>query len=400
MEFLSRRLKKVNASATAQIKNLVIEKENLGQKIFGLSVGEPDFETPENIKVAAYRAIKNGDTKYTATDGIISLKHAIKNKFLKDNNLSYELNELIVCSGGKQVIFNAFMATINPSDQVIIPAPYWVSYPDITRLCGGTPKIINTRIADGYKLTALALKKTINSNTKWLILNSPTNPTGSVYSLKELNEIAQVVKMFPNVNILSDDIYEHITYENQPFLNIAQVQPSLKERTLILNGVSKSYSMTGWRLGYGAGSKRLIEAMIAIQSQSTSNATSISQHAALEALSGPQHFIEKNKRIFENRRNLLLDILRQSEDIQLLKPMGTFYAFPSIEKLIGKKTKDGNFIKSDTDFTVQLLKETGVAVVPGSAFGAKKSFRISYAVSETLLKTASERIVQFSKTLK
>ena len=399
MQLLSSRLKFVSTSATAKINNLILTKKNAGQRVLNLAVGEPDFETPANIKKAAITAIKKGLTRYTATDGIKELKSAIKTKFQNENLLSFTNDEIIVCSGGKQVMFNAFLATLNPRDEVVIPAPFWVSYPDIVRLCGAKPKIIKTNIKNNFKITASDLKKSLNIKTKWLILNSPSNPSGNVYSEGELMEFSKVLEQFPNVNIMSDDIYEHLVFERTPFTNILQVNPKLKDRTLVINGVSKSYAMTGWRIGYGAAPKALIKAMTIIQSQSTSNATSISQHAAIEALTGTQDFIAKNKLVFENRRDLMLNILSLSNDLNIVKPLGAFYALPSIESKKKKKTLRGTIVNSDEKFVSELLKETGVAVVPGRSFGLKNTFRISYATSETLLREACELIVDFIKKL-
>ena len=399
MQLLSSRLKFVDTSATAKINNLILAKKNAGQRVLSLAVGEPDFETPENIKKAASTAIKKGLTRYTATDGIDELKSAIKTKFQYENSLSFNKDQLIVCSGGKQVMFNAFLATLNPKDEVVIPSPFWVSYPDIVRLCGAKPKIIETSIKNNFKITAADLKKSLNIKTKWLILNSPSNPSGNVYSATELMEFSKVLDQFPNVNIMSDDIYEHLIFERTPFINILQVNPKLKDRTLIINGVSKSYAMTGWRIGYGAAPSPLIKAMTIIQSQSTSNATSISQYAAIEALTGNQDFITKNKLIFENRRDLMLNILSRSNDLSIVKPLGAFYALPSINSLIGKKTSRGTIVSSDDRFVSELFKETGVAVVPGRSFGQKNTFRISYATSESILREACELIVDFIEKL-
>ena len=400
MQLISRRLKFVNTSVTAKINDLVIKRKNLGEKVLSLSVGEPDFDTPENIKTAAHQAINKGLTKYTSTGGLEQLKSAIASKFLRENSIRYDLNEIIVCAGGKQVIFNALLATLNPEDEVVIPSPYWVSYPDMVSLCGAKPIVIETSIKSNFKITADDLKTVFNSKTKWFILNSPSNPTGSIYTNKELTKISEILEVFPNINIISDDIYEHIIYDNLKFSNIVQVNPALKSRTLLVNGVSKSHAMTGWRIGYGAAKQELINAMIKVQSQSTSSPTSISQYAAIGALEGPNEFILKNKIIYQNRRDLMIKILSQSKFIELVKPMGAFYALPSIIKTLGKSTPKGAVIRSDIDFTMELLDETGVAVVPGSAFGAQNSFRISFAVSETLLEQACDLIVKFVDSLK
>ena len=400
MQFLSTRLKRVKTSTTAKINNLVLEKKKAGERIIGLSVGEPDFETPDNIKEAANSAILNGRSRYTATEGLDKLRTAVVSKFQRDNALNFEDNEIIICSGGKQVMFNAFLATLNPQDEVVIISPFWVSYPDMVRLCGAKPRIIKTTIQGNFKLNPLDLKSNLTESTKWLILNSPSNPSGNIYTEKELFEFSRILENFPNVNIMSDDIYEHLIFEQKQFLNILQINPSLKARTLLVNGVSKSYAMTGWRIGYGAGNTKLIKAMATVQSQTTSNACSMSQHAAIEALNGPQDFIHKNKLIFENRRNLMLNILAQSASLEIVKPMGAFYALPSIFGLIGKKTTRGKIIDTDDAFVTELLDETGVAVVPGGAFGAENTFRISYATSETLIKEACNLIVDFIESLK
>ncbi|MDG2474443.1 MAG: pyridoxal phosphate-dependent aminotransferase [Paracoccaceae bacterium] len=399
MQLLSTKLNFVKTSATAQIHNLILKKQEAGEKVINLSVGEPDFDTPQNIKNAAYNAIKSNNTKYTSTGGAKQLKLAIANKFLNENSLNYKMNEIIISSGGKQVIFNALLATLNENDEVIIPSPYWVSYPDMVTLCGGIPKIIQTKMENNFKLSPDQLKEAINLRTKWLILNSPCNPSGSVYTKKEIVDLCQILERFPHVHVLSDDIYEHVIYQDLPFYNIPQVYPSFKSRTLLVNGVSKSYAMTGWRIGYGAGSQHLINAMTTIQSQSTSNASSVSQYAAIEALQGDQEFIQNNKIIFQTRRDLMLKILNQSDYIKVIKPMGSFYALPSIRNLIGKLTPQKKIISSDKDFVFELLNETGVAVVPGSAFGAENTFRISYAVEKNLLQEACSLITNFANNL-
>ena len=400
MKLLSTKLEKVRISETAKIKNLVAAKESIGEKVLSLSVGEPDFKTPANIIDSAKQALNNGLTKYTSTDGIIKLKETIKTKYTLENHLDYDLDQIIVCSGGKQVIFNAFVSTLNPADEVIIPAPFWVSYPEIVKLCEASPIIVDTKISNDYKLTAAELELAITTKTKWIIINSPSNPTGSVYSPTELSKICEVLKKYPKINILSDDIYEHIIFEKKTFSNIVQIDESFKNRTLLVNGVSKSYAMTGWRIGYGVGAPYLIEAMTTVQSQSTSNATSISQYAAIEAISNSNSFIEKNKKIYQTRRDQMLKIFADSKNIITPKPMGAFYALPSIEPVIGKKTKTGVIINNDIDFTEELLKQTNVAVVPGSAFGSPNSFRISYAVSEKILQKGCSLIIKFLNNLK
>ena len=396
---LSTKLNFVNKSATAKINDLILEKTQLGGTIINLSVGEPDFDTPKNIKTAASKAIEDGYTRYTSTGGLSELKAAVIKKFSTENCLNYQPNEIIVCSGGKQVIFNALQATINPEDEVLIPAPYWVSYPDMVTLCGGKPRIIQTSFKDGFKIKPEKLKKAINMKTKWLILNSPSNPAGVVYSRDELAAIGKILELFPTVHIMTDDIYDQILFENATSNNLLQVVPKLKNRTLLVNGVSKAYAMTGWRIGYGASNSTLIDGMITIQSQSTSSACTISQRAAIEALTGPQTFIEKNRLIYENRRNLMLTILRKSKLLKIIKPMGSFYALPSIQALIGRKSSNGILIKSDLEFASELLNHSGVAVVPGSSFGSRNTIRISFAVSESLLSTACNRIVHFANNL-
>jgi len=359
-----------------------------------LGAGEPDFDTPDNIKEAAIEAIKIGDTKYTAVDGTPKLKKAIQSKFNRENNLSYEIDQISVGTGGKQVLYNAFMATINKGDEVLIPAPYWVSYPDIILLAGGKPKIVKCDEKNNFKLTPKQLKKAISKKTKWIILNSPSNPTGSAYSKEEIIALSKILLKYKKTYILSDDIYEHITYDNFKFYTIAQVD-KLKSRTLTMNGVSKSYSMTGWRIGYAAGPKEIIKAMAKIQSQSTSNPSSISQAAAVEALNGKQDFIKVRSESFKERRNFVVQSLNNIKGISCLKPEGAFYVFPNCKKLLGKKTK----LKTDKDFVEKLLEKAEVAVVQGSAFGLDGYFRISYATSMENLKKAIERIKIFCENL-
>jgi aspartate aminotransferase len=370
------------------------EMRAAGRDVIGLGAGEPDFDTPDNIKEAAIEAIKRGDTKYTAVDGTIDLKKAIQAKFSRENGLSYELDQITVGTGGKQVLYNAFMATVNKGDEVIIPAPYWVSYPDIILLAGGKPKIVKCDEKDNFKLTPKKLEKAISKKTKWIILNSPSNPTGSAYTKKEIEELSKILLKYKKIYILSDDIYEHITYDNFNFFTIAQIK-TLKDRTLTMNGVSKSYSMTGWRIGYAAGPKEIIKAIAKIQSQSTSNPTSISQAAAVEALNGTQDFIQERANSFRERRDFVVNSLNNMNGISCLKPEGAFYVFPSCKKLLGKKTK----LKTDKDFVEKLLEKSEVAVVQGSAFGLDGYFRISYATSMENLKRAMERIKSFCGSL-
>ena len=394
MSIVSNSLKRIKPSSTIAVTQKARELKAAGKDVIGLGAGEPDFDTPENIKKAAIEAINKGDTKYTAVDGTPALKQAIINKFKKENNLEYSTDEITVGTGGKQVIYNAFMATLNKGDEVIIPAPYWVSYPDMVLLAGGNPKIVKCNENDGFKLTPKNLKKAITKKTKWLILNSPSNPTGASYTRGEIESLSEVLIKNKNIHILSDDIYEHITYDNFNFFTIAQIS-KLKNRTLTMNGVSKSYAMTGWRIGYAAGPKEIIKAISKIQSQSTSNPSSISQAAAVEALNGPQDFIQERSDAFKERRDFVVNSLNNIKGISCLKPNGAFYVFPSCKKLLGKKTK----LKTDKDFVEKLLEKSLVAVVQGSAFGLDGYFRISYATSMDNLKKALERIKSFCESL-
>ena len=394
MSIVSNSLKRIKPSPTIAVTSKAREMRAAGKDVIGLGAGEPDFDTPDNIKEAAIQAIKRGDTKYTAVDGTPSLKKAIKQKFSRENNLTYELDQISVGTGGKQVLYNAFMATINPGDEVIIPAPYWVSYPDMVLLAGGKPKIVKCSEKNEFKITPADLKKAINKKTKWLIINSPSNPTGSCYTKEEIQELSKILIKNKNVFILSDDIYEHITYDGFEFFTIAQIK-ALKERTLTMNGVSKSYSMTGWRIGYGAGPKDIIKAMAKIQSQSTTNPSSISQAAAVEALNGVQDFIKTRSDSFKERRDFVVESLNNIPGLSCLKPNGAFYVFPNCKKLLGKKTK----LKTDKDFVEKLLEKSEVAVVQGSAFGLDGYFRISYATSMDNLKKALDRIKSFCEKL-
>ena len=394
MSIVSNTLKRIKPSPTIAVTTKAKELRAAGKDVIGLGAGEPDFDTPDNIKEAAIEAIKKGDTKYTAVDGTPALKKAIKEKFKRENNLSYDLNQITVGTGGKQVLYNAFMATINKGDEVIIPAPYWVSYPDMILLAGGKPKIVKCNEKDNFKLTPSNLKKAISKKTKWIILNSPSNPTGASYTKSEIKDLAEILKRNKKIYILSDDIYEHITYDNFKFYTIAQVD-KLKSRTLTMNGVSKSYSMTGWRIGYAAGPKEIIKAMAKIQSQSTSNPTSISQAAAVEALNGTQDFIKVRSDSFKTRRDFVVQSLNNIKGISCLKPEGAFYVFPNCKKLLGKKTK----LKTDKDFVEKLLEKAKVAVVQGSAFGLDGYFRISYATSMENLEKAMKRIKIFCESL-
>jgi len=393
MSIISNSLKRIKPSPTIAVTQKARELRAAGKDVIGLGAGEPDFDTPENIKKAAIEAIKSGDTKYTAVDGTPALKKAIIRKFKRENKLNFSLDQITVGTGGKQVLYNTFMATLNKGDEVIIPAPFWVSYPDMVLLAGGKPKIVKCTEQEGFKLTAKKLKKAITKKTKWLILNSPSNPTGAGYSKKEIQDLAKVLVRKKKIFILSDDIYEHVRYDNFKFFTIAQL-PKLKERTLTMNGVSKSYAMTGWRIGYAAGPTDIIKAIRKIQSQSTSNPSSISQAAAVEALNGNQGFIKKRASAFKQRRNFVVKSLNAIKGISCLTPNGAFYVFPSCKGLLNKKTK----FKTDTDFVKKLLEKSNVAVVQGSAFGLDGFFRISYATSMKNLKKAMDRIKSFCES--
>ena len=394
MSIVSNNLKRIKPSPTIAVTSKAREMRAAGKDVIGLGAGEPDFDTPDNIKDAAIEAIRRGETKYTAVDGTPKLKEAIQGKFTRENNLSYELDQISVGTGGKQVLYNVFMATLNPGDEVIIPAPYWVSYPDMVLLAGGKPKIVKCSEKNEFKITPDELKKAIGKKTKWLIINSPSNPTGSCYTRNEIEELSKILIKNKNVYILSDDIYEHITYDNFKFFTIAQIK-ALKDRTLTMNGVSKSYSMTGWRIGYGAGPKDIIKAVAKIQSQSTTNPSSISQAAAVEALNGTQDFIKTRSDSFKERRDYVVETLNSINGLSCLKPSGAFYVFPNCKKLLGKKTK----LKTDKEFVEKLLEKAEVAVVQGSAFGLDGYFRISYATSMENLKKALDRIKSFCESL-
>jgi aspartate aminotransferase len=398
MSIVSNSLKRIKPSPTLAVSQKASELKAAGKDIISLGAGEPDFDTPDNIKQAAIKAINDGDTKYTAVDGTPVLKNAIIKKFKRENNLEYQADQITVGAGGKHVIYNAMVATLNEGDEVIIPAPYWVSYPDIVLLAGGTPIILECNEKQGFKINPSELEKFITKKTKWIILNSPSNPTGVCYSEDDIREIAKVLVKHPQVYILSDDIYEHVVYESFKFFTIAQVT-ELKERVLTMNGVSKAYSMTGWRIGYAAGPKEIIKAIAKIQSQSTTNPSSISQAAAVEALNGTQDFIKVRATSFQERRNFVVKALNNIEGIECLNPDGAFYVFPSCKGLIGKKDTNGNELKTDTDFVQSLLENSGVAAVQGSAFGLEGFFRISYATSMENLKKALEKIFTFCKSL-
>ena len=399
MSIISDSLKRIKPSPTIAVTTKARELKAAGKNVIGLGAGEPDFDTPDNIKEVAIKAIKEGDTKYTAVDGTPALKKAIAEKFKRENNLDYSIDQITVGAGGKHVIYNAMMATLNKGDEVIILAPYWVSYPDIVLLAGAKPVIIECSEDQGFKLNPKDLENSITNKTKWLILNSPSNPTGASYSENEIKKLAEVLKKNSHVHILSDDIYEHISYEGFKFFTIAQI-PELKERVLTMNGVSKSYAMTGWRIGYAAGSKEIIKAIAKIQSQSTSNPSSVSQAAAVEALNGTQNFIIERSKAFQERRDFVVSELNKIDGINCLKPEGAFYVFPSCKDLLGKKDNKGNVLETDNDFVQSMLENVGVAVIQGSAFGLDGFFRISYATSMENLKKALIKISDFCKSIK
>ena len=400
MGFIADSLDRVQPSATIAVSTKAAELKAAGRDVIGLGAGEPDFDTPDNIKAAAIEAINAGKTKYTAVDGIPELKKAICAKFKRENGLDYVPEQAFVAPGGKPIIYNAMMATLNPGDEVIIPAPYWVSYPDIALLAGGEPVFVNTTIEDGFKMTAAALEAAITPKTKWLIFNSPSNPTGGAYTRDELKALTDVLMRHSHVWVLTDDMYEHLTYDDFDFVTPAQVEPGLYDRTLTMNGVSKAYAMTGWRIGYCAGPVELIKAMRKIQSQSTSNPTSISQWAAVEALNGPQDFIPERAKVFKERRDLVVSMLNQANGLDCPTPEGAFYVYPSCQGCMGKSTPEGKILETDEDFATALLESEGVAVVHGAAFGLSPFFRVSYATSTEALEDACQRIQRFCGSLK
>lgn len=392
MSFLAQRLSRIKPSPTIAVTMKAAELKAAGRDVIGLGAGEPDFDTPANIQEAAVAAMRRGETRYTAVDGTLALKQAICGKLKRENGLDYKPSQVSVGTGGKQVIYNALMATLDAGDEVIIPAPYWVSYPDIAALCDATPVFVNCPQNNGFKLRPEDLDAAVTPKTKWLILNSPSNPTGAGYSESELRELAQVLLKHPHVWVLTDDMYEHLVYDDFKFATIAAVEPRLYDRTLTVNGVSKAYCMTGWRIGYGAGPLPLIKAMATLQSQSTSNPSSISQAAAVEALSGPQDFIARNNEAFRQRRDLVVDMLNKAKGLHCPRPDGAFYVYPSCAGAIGRTTPQGKRIATDSDFVGYLLEAEGVAVVQGEAFGLSPHFRISYATSTEVLKDACTRI--------
>ena len=395
MSFLSSTLARVKPSPTIAMNTKANELNAAGKDVISLSAGEPDFDTPQNIKDAAVAAIAAGKTKYTAPDGIAELKEAICDKFARENDLTYTPNQISVGTGGKQILYNALMATLNDGDEVVIPAPYWVSYPDMVLLAGGTPVIAETSLQTGFKLTADQLEAAITDKTKWLIFNSPSNPTGAGYSWDEMKALTDVLLRHPQVWIMSDDMYEHLAYDDFKFCSPAQVEPQLYNRTLTTNGVSKAYAMTGWRIGYAGGPAHLIGAMRKVQSQSTSNPCTISQWAAVEALNGTQHYLDDNRVVFQRRRDLVVRMLNDAEGIRCPVPEGAFYVYPSIAGCIGKTSAGGAKITDDEAFATALLEETGIAVVFGAAFGLSPNFRVSYATSDAALEDACARIQTF-----
>jgi aspartate aminotransferase len=398
--FLSGALGRIQPSPTLAVTQKARELKAAGRDVIGLGAGEPDFDTPDNIKEAAIAAIRRGETKYTAVEGIPELRKAIAGKFKRENGLDYTPAQTFVSAGGKSIIYNAMMASLNPGDEVICIAPYWVSYPDIVLLGGGTPVIVEAKIEDGFRLTPEALARAITPKTKWLIFNQPSNPTGACYTREQLKALTDVLLNHPHVWVLTDDMYEHLVYGGFKFWTVAQVEPRLMDRTLTMNGVSKAYAMTGWRIGYCAGPEPLIKAMAKLQSQSVTNATSISQWASVEALNGTQHFIVERQKAFEERRDLVVSMLNQASGIECPKPEGAFYVYPSIRRLIGKTVPSGKTIATDGDFASELLEAEGVAVVHGAAFGLSPFFRISYATSNKLLEEACTRIQRFCAALR
>jgi aspartate aminotransferase len=399
MGFLAANLSRVKPSATIAVTQKARDLRAAGRQVFDLSVGEPDFDTPDNIKQAGIDAIRRGETKYPPVAGIPPLKKAIADKFKRENDLDYRPEQVIVGTGGKQILYNAFVATLDPGDEVVIPAPYWVSYPEMVLINGGEPRFVECPIDTGFKLTPEALDAAITDRTKWLIFNAPSNPTGAVYSAGEMKELAAVLLRHPRVWVLTDDMYEHLLYTDEPFATMAQVEPRLYERTLTMNGVSKTYAMTGWRIGYAAGPEHLIKAMTMVQSQQTSGACSIAQWASVEALNGRQDFLPEFRRVFQERRDLVVSMLSQAHGLQCPKPEGAFYVYPSCAGTIGKRAPSGKVIETDEDFVTELLDAEGPAVVHGTAFGLGPNFRVSYATSAEILEEACTRIQRFCNSL-
>ncbi|WP_136618020.1 MULTISPECIES: aminotransferase class I/II-fold pyridoxal phosphate-dependent enzyme [Mesorhizobium] len=399
MQLLSRRLGQVKPSPSMAMARIASEMKAAGNTVVNLAQGEPDFDTPQTIRDAAHRAIEAGQTRYTTVDGTPALKQAIQAKFARENGLSFTVDQISVGAGGKQVIFNAFLATIDPGDEVIIPAPYWVSYPDMVALCDGVPVVLAADERTQFKITPEQLEGGITARTKWVVLNSPSNPTGAVYTRKELLELGRVIKKHPHVLVVCDDIYEHLVYSGETFSTLLSVDPSLSNQVLVVNGVSKSYAMTGWRIGYGAGPKFLIDAMATAQSQSTSNPSSVSQAAAVEALTGPQDFIPERNRVFRARRDAVIARLNQIAGLRCLCPDGAFYLYPFCGELMGKRTPDGEVLRTDADFVAYLLRSQGVAAVHGAAYGLSPYFRLSYATSMDVLDDACTRIAAACRDL-
>src|SRR6187455_302994 len=401
MSFLAESLQRIKPSATIAVTDKARALKAAGRDVIGLGAGEPDFDTPDNIKKAAIKAIESGRaSKYTAVEGLAELKQAVVDKFKRENNLDYKTNQIIVSTGGKQVLYNALMVTLNPGDEVIIPAPYWVSYPDMVLLAGGEPVIVPTTMESGFKMKPEDLEKAITPKTEWIIFNSPSNPTGAAYTKAELKAVTDVLVKHPHVWIMTDDMYEHLVYDDFKFYSVAEVEPRLYERTLTVNGVSKAYCMTGWRIGYAGGDASLIKAMSTIQSQSTSNPSSIAQWASVEALNGPQDFIPVHNKVFKERRDLVVSMLNQAKGINCPRPEGAFYVYPSCAGTIGKTSPSGKVIANDEDFVTELLESEGVAVVQGSAFGLGPAFRISYATKTSDLEDACKRIQRFCGNLR
>jgi aspartate aminotransferase len=401
MAFIADQIMRIKPSATIAVTDKARALKAAGRDVIGLGAGEPDFDTPDNIKEAAIKAIRDGKAaKYTAVDGIAELKTAVSNKFKRENQLNYKPSQIIIGTGGKQVLYNALIATLNPGDEVIIPAPYWVSYPDMVVMAGGTPVEVITTMESGYKMTGEQLETAITPKTKWIIFNSPSNPTGAAYTKAELKAVTDVLVRHPHVHIMSDDMYEHLVYDDFEFWSPAQLEPRLYERTLTVNGVSKAYCMTGWRIGYAGGDEKLIKTMAMIQSQSTSNPTAVAQWAAVEALNGPQDFIAKHNKIFKERRDLCVSMLNQARGLQCPKPEGAFYVYPSCAGAIGKTAPTGKKLANDEDFVTELLEAEGVAVVQGTPFGVGPAFRISYATATSALEEACTRIQRFCGNLR
>jgi len=399
MTFLAQALARVKPSATIAVTQKARDLKAQGREVVSLSVGEPDFDTPEHICLAAKAAIDRGETRYTPVLGIPELREAVAKKFKRENGLDYKSSDIIVATGGKHILFNAFLSTLNPGDEVIVPAPYWVSYPEMVAICGGSSVIVQTKMEEGFKLQPEALEAAITSKTKWLVINSPSNPSGAAYSFNDMKKVTDVLMRHPHVHVLTDDIYEHLVYGDFSFVTPAQVEPALIERTLTMNGVSKAYAMTGWRIGYAAGPSALIKAMDLLQGQQTSGACSIAQWAAVEALNGPQEHLVSFRKAFEERRDLVVSMLNQAKFLKCPTPEGAFYVFPSCAEAIGRKTPEGKKIETDTDFVTALLEAEGVAVVQGSAFGTGPNFRVSYAASALVLEQACNKIQAFCARL-